>query len=196
MHRETTSAHTKGRATRLLISALVAVAVTACAGATQQARPDPTPIIQYIYVTPSPTAVGPSLAAIAAATPTSTPTATPTATAAPTAEPTPKPTAKPTPRPTPKPTPKPTKKRLYVTVRTNWADYGFAGNGISALCPDGYKLSSGGYSGYIISTDNIDYMGDLAPDDEGWTISFFDTNLDESDPVIVWAKCYKWVWVR
>ena len=76
-------------------------------------------------------------------------------------------------------------------------DYAFAGTGISALCPDGYKLSSGGYSGDEGGVGNINYVGDLAPTQQGWTISLIDVdNLNEDDPVIIWAKCYKWVWVR
>jgi hypothetical protein len=129
------------------------------------------------------------------------PTPSPTPTPRPTPKPTPKPTPesklKPVVRATPKPTPKPTrKKKKYVIVETNWADYDFSGTGISALCPDGYKVHSGGYSGDIGGQGNIAYLGDLLPEQEGWTISLYDNdNPNIDDPVIVWARCYKWVMV-
>jgi hypothetical protein len=160
---------------------------------TASASPSPDPAVAALEAEVA--ALKSQVAELAATpTPTPSPTATPTPTPSPTPKATKKAAPKATPKPTPKPTPTPTKKKKYRTVWTHWADYGFSGTGISALCPKGYKVVKGGYTGDAGGADNIEYLGDLLPEQQGWTISLWNNdNPNVDDPVSVWAKCYKWV---
>jgi hypothetical protein len=129
----------------------------------------PTPQLVYVFVTPAPT---------------------PT----PTASPTPAPTAKLTASPTPKPL---QQVKKYVTVRTDCnADIGTAScyfNGsswlIRAMCPTGYKISTGRYSGGV-DPSGIEYNGPIYGSKEGWLLRY-SLNFEELDMPVVRATCFR-----
>jgi len=194
-------------------AALVAIACGSHTdgGALTAERPTP----QIIYITPAP---APSIAPapmptplIVYVTPPPTPMASPTPTPKPTPRPTPRPTLKPTPRPTPTPAPLVRVKKIAkVTNQIGEFDYA-----VSVDCPKGYLLLKdstrhrmfsngkwgntryvGGYTGDMGEFVYGDYDGPL---DQGWTVGT-DGGLSADaggpdNPVTVWARCFKWVWV-